>query len=234
MRAEIGEVREQAAELEQQMASRDRARCAARCAPRSSPTAPTRPPRSSRPSEADPVQIPVERRRSVRSLDAGQTDSPSSPRRRSPPRSGSRPRTATPRSRPAHLLLALLEQEDGLVARCCASSAPTSPRSPSAPARRSPRCPRSSGDDEPEIRPVAELHPRPPARREGDGGARRRVHLGRAPPARARRQGLRRRRPAPRPRLAGQGGRRGARPAPGHLAEPRGHGRRRWRSSAAT
>ncbi len=62
------------------------------------------------------------------------------------------------------------------------------------------------------------------AGREGDGRARRRVHLDRAHPPGAQRPLLGRCRDPSRPRLADQGDLRGPRPAPGDLAEPRGDG----------
>ena len=75
--------------------------------------------------------------------------------------------------------------------RCCRSWAPTRPRSASEPLAEIEALPalgrrrRARGPARPGFRPD------PAARREGDGGARRRVHLDRAHPARPRRQGIR-------------------------------------------
>ena len=88
------------------------------------------------------------------------------------------------------------------------------------PGRRSRASPKLSGRTEP-ASALGRVGQGPAAGRDGDRPARRRVHLYRAHPAGAHR-GSRECRADPRPRPADEGDRRGARPAPRHLTEPRG------------
>ena len=100
--------------------------------------------------------------------------------------------------------------------------------------RRSTGLPELGGDAEPDVRP-SQAFVRTLQRAEKEmAGARRRVHLHRAPPARPGRQVLRGRRPPARPRLAAEGDLGGPRAAPRHLARTPRTRCRRWRSSAAT
>ena len=128
-----------------------------------------------------------------------------------------------PEVAPAHLLLALLDPEEGLVVpvlqKLGADVASIRQRALAAVEG----LPRISGECRAGGPPLAGFRSHPAARREGDGRARRRVHLHRAHPARPRRQGLGAGGAAARPRGAGQGNRRGARPTSRHLPEPRGH-----------
>ena len=130
-------------------------------------------------------------------------------------------RAPQPRGHPAHLLVALLEQDDGLVVPILQKLG----ADPAAIGARAARGGRGAADAErgrPSRGCPRRLAADPAPGREGDGEARRRVHLDRAPAAGADRRRLRRRRPPARPRPAGEGDRRGPRPAPRHLAQPRG------------
>ena len=126
-----------------------------------------------------------------------------------------------PEIAPAHLLVALLEQEDGLVVPILQKLG-ADPAAIGARAHEAVEALPTLGDGGEEPRMSSTLAADAAPGREGDGEARRRVHLDRAPAAGADRGRLRRRRRPPRPRLAGEGDRRGARPAQGHLAQPRG------------
>ena len=141
---------------------------------------------------------------------------------------------ATPRSRRRTCCSRVLEQEDGLapavLRKLSADVAAITERARGAVAE----LPTVSGEDEPEVRPAQSFISGAAARREGDG---RRSATSTSPSSTSCSRSPTSR-PAsptsPRPRLAAQGGRRGPRPAPGHLAQPRGDDARRWRSSAAT